>query len=178
MLSKFDFNLPINHFSITNHHLVVSNNKRIVLYNYLKSRPEYTEEYYLSTYKSEYNVDFIKYFEMNCHLYDPNHPQTCQCGTYSHTTTTQYLKLLYMKIGNSHNIKNRILYLYDERLNKETCFYVQKPFTDNFYFHISEDGRYVALSEDYGRKIHVYSTGENCLFSVLYLGDRSRKWST
>ena len=53
MLSKFDFNLPINHFSITNHHLVVSNNKRIVLYNYLKSRPEYTEEYYLSTYKSE-----------------------------------------------------------------------------------------------------------------------------
>ena len=113
MLSKFDFNLPINHFSITNHHLVVSNNKRIVLYNYLKSRPEYTEEYYLSTYKSEYNVDFIKYFEMNCHLYDPNHPQTCQCGTYSNTTTTQYLKILYMKIGNSHNIKNRILYLYD-----------------------------------------------------------------
>ena len=75
-----------------------------------------------------------------------------------------------MKIGNSHNIKNRILYLYDERLNKETCFYVQKPFTDNFYFHISEDGRYVALSEDYGRKIHVHSIVENCLFSVLYLG--------
>ena len=47
---------------------------------------------------------------MNCHLYDPNHPQTCQCGTYSNTTTTQYLKLLYMKMGNSNNIKNYGIY--------------------------------------------------------------------
>lgn len=40
ILSKFDFNLPINAFSLTNRYLIVTNNKRIVLYDYLKSKPE------------------------------------------------------------------------------------------------------------------------------------------
>lgn len=42
MLASFDFNLPISRFSLTSSQLIVSNNKRIVVYDYLKHHPGQT----------------------------------------------------------------------------------------------------------------------------------------
>jgi hypothetical protein len=70
ILSKFNFNLPIVAFSLTSSHLIVANNKRIVLYNYLRGRPAESEQYYLDTYRSNEQADFIRYIDLFCHLCD------------------------------------------------------------------------------------------------------------
>jgi hypothetical protein len=80
------------------------------------------------------------------------------------------MKLVYMRIGFSQNIKSRILYLYDEKLDTTKFFYEQKPYSENFHFSINEEGKYLAICEDYGRKITIYNLVEKCLYTVLYLG--------
>ena len=69
----------------------------------------------------------------------------------------KYLKMFYMRIGYSQTSKSRILYLYDEKSDKSKYFYEQKPYTDSFSFSLSEDGKYLLIGEDYGRKINVYN---------------------
>lgn len=157
ILSKFDFNLPINAFSLTNRYLIVTNNKRIVLYDYLKSKPEESQQYYLKTYKSNENTDFIRYFDLFCHLSHSDNFNLCECGKYVYSKKEKYLKMFYMRIGYSQTSKSRILYLYDEKSDKSKYFYEQKPYTDSFSFSLSEDGKYLLIGEEYGRKINVYN---------------------
>jgi hypothetical protein len=67
------------------------------------------------------------------------------------------MKLVYMRIGFSQSVKSRILYLYDQKLDKYKFFYEQKPYNDNFHFSLNENGKYLAIADDYGRKINVYN---------------------
>jgi hypothetical protein len=80
------------------------------------------------------------------------------------------MKLVYMRIGYSQNVKSRILYLYDQRLDKSKFFYEQKPYNENFHFNLNEEGKYLTVAEENGRRINVYNLQQNCLYSVLYLG--------
>lgn len=112
MLASFDFNLPIARFSLTSSQLIVSNNKRIVVYDYLKHRPGQSEQYYLDTYQSNKNVDFLKYIEMHCHRYDSKEPGGCLCGQYSHSTQSNHLVMFYCRVGYSQNQTTRMIYQY------------------------------------------------------------------
>jgi len=61
--------LPIKQFKMTEKYIVCSNNKRILVYNYLQSALEDDEKFYINLHQSNENVDFIRYLDMKCHLY-------------------------------------------------------------------------------------------------------------
>lgn len=62
-----DFILPIAYFSMTNSHLVVSNSKRIIIYDYRNDFSTKNEAYYMSMYKSKEPNNRLRYLEINCH---------------------------------------------------------------------------------------------------------------
>lgn len=66
ILYSNDFFLPIRHINLTDDTIVVSNNKRIVIYNYSNDAEEKTQAYYLKMYASKEPNTNLRYLEMGC----------------------------------------------------------------------------------------------------------------
>ena len=114
ILSSFDFILPVTQFTLTDRYLVSGNNKRLLLYNYIKGDIKDSEQNYIESYRSNKSNDYLRYIQLDCHLYEPGKADLCQCGHYVLTRLTNYLKVFYIKVSLMQNGTVKTLYQYDE----------------------------------------------------------------
>jgi hypothetical protein len=64
--------------------------------------------------------------------------------------------MFYVKVSITQNVRSKILYCYDEAIDRAREFEEMQRGSGDFQFTATEDGKYLAIAEDYGRRIKVY----------------------
>lgn len=77
--------------------------------------------------------------------------------------------MFYVSLSVIQNVQQKILYYYDQTTDKARTFEGIQTWSPDFQFTATENGKYLAIAEDYGRKIKVYNLHENYLQTVLHL---------
>lgn len=89
----------------------------------------------------------------------------CKCGQYKISATKPY-KLLYCQVYSNNGVKRISLGIYDWAIDKEYPF-TTVDYNEEFLFTISDDGKYLAYSEEEGRKIKVHKIGNEGVHQTL-----------
>lgn len=66
ILYSNDFFLPIRQLTLTDDSIIVSNNKRLILYNYEQDTIAKDQKYYLDLYEDTKHNNSIRYLQMFC----------------------------------------------------------------------------------------------------------------
>ena len=83
----------------------------------------------------------------------------CKCGKYVITSIKPY-KIVYCRVYTINAVKRLSLVIYDWAIDKEYVFDTME-YSDEFDFAISDNGEYLAYTENEGRNIKVHKIGED-----------------